>query len=596
VSAGARPAFDSVLIANRGEIAVRVMRACRSLGIRTVAVYADPDAEALHVRMADNAVALGGVTAAESYLDVAKIVRAIEASGAEAVHPGYGFLSESADLVGAVTAAGCAFVGPPAEAMRIMGSKLTARDAAAAAGVPTVPGSAGAIACGGDVRRFAAVHGYPVAVKASFGGGGRGMRVVRTGAEADAGVETAQREAQAYFGRSEVYVERYLERPRHVEVQILADDHGNVVAVGTRDCSVQRRHQKLLEEAPATTLSADATAAMRAAAVALGKAVDYRGAGTLEFLAQDDEFFFLEMNTRLQVEHPVTEEVTGVDLVAEQLRIAAGLPISFAPDKVTISGHAIELRINAEDPRGGRFLPAPGTITGLDVPAAPRVRWDAGYEEGDDVPEHYDGLVGKLIVWGRDRGEAVTRARSALRELHVGGIRTTAPAHEVILKHPDFIEDRHTTRWLESADSVATALDDLPEVDPDVGVAPRRLATVGGRTYWVPAFSDNTTGTQSNPPATILQATTLLAAAGSGDGRVVSPMQGTIISVSAVEGDPVQASDIVCVLEAMKMENPIRAGRSGTITSVKAVVGQGVAPNELLLTIERLEDGNADVV
>jgi acetyl-CoA/propionyl-CoA carboxylase biotin carboxyl carrier protein len=579
------PPFGKVLIANRGEIAVRVIRACQSLGIRTVAVHSEPDADALHVRLADEVVALGGVTAAESYLNVAKIVQAIRSSGAEAVHPGYGFLSESEELVAAVTGAGCAFVGPSTEAMRTMGSKLTARDAAAVAGVPTVPGSPGPIASGSEVRAFAEQHGYPVAVKASFGGGGRGMRVVRGNHEADYAVESAQREAQAYFGRSEVYVERYLDRPRHVEVQILADNHGNVVSVGTRDCSVQRRHQKLLEEAPATTLSLAATAAMEAAAVSLGKSVDYRGAGTLEFLAQDDEYFFLEMNTRLQVEHPVTEAVTGVDLVAEQLRIASGLPISFSQEQVQVSGHGLELRINAEDPRDGRFLPTPGTITGLQVPAAPYVRWDAGYERGDTVAEHYDGLVGKLIVWGRDRAEAVARARSALGGLYVGGIRTTLPAHEIVLRRAEFLEDRHTTRWLENSDSVATALKRYPDIDPDVGVSSRRLATVAGRTYWVPNFAADGT-TQGRAPLTILQGGGAAVVGGSGDGRVVSSMQGTIVRLNVAEGDEVEAGDIVCVLEAMKMENPIRADKGGKVTTLNAAVGQGVAPSELLMVVE----------
>uniref|UniRef100_UPI001600ED11 acetyl-CoA carboxylase biotin carboxylase subunit n=1 Tax=Nocardioides stalactiti TaxID=2755356 RepID=UPI001600ED11 len=423
------PPFTKVLIANRGEIAVRVIRTCRDLGIATVAIHSDVDADALHVRMADEAVSLGGTTAAESYLDVAKIVGAIEQSGAEAVHPGYGFLSENAEFVSAVQRAGCVFVGPPAPAMELMGSKLSARAAAAAAGVPTIPGSEHPVVDGDEVRAFATIHGYPLAVKASYGGGGRGMRVVHGADEADAAVDSARREATAYFGEPEVYVERYLERPRHVEVQVLADELGNVVAIGTRDCSVQRRHQKLLEEAPASSVSPETADAMGQASIALAKAVDYRGAGTLEFLAQDDEFFFLEMNTRLQVEHPVSEAVSVIgsgeplDLVAEQLRMAAGLPISFEQADLTIRGHAIELRINAEDPRGGTFLPTPGPITALATP--PRVRFDTGYERGDVVSEHYDGLVGKLVVWGADRAAAVAGARRALRELGVGGIRTT---------------------------------------------------------------------------------------------------------------------------------------------------------------------------
>jgi acetyl-CoA/propionyl-CoA carboxylase biotin carboxyl carrier protein len=579
------PPFDKILIANRGEIAVRVIRACRAMGIKTVAVYSEPDAHALHVREADEAVALGGRTAAESYLDVRKIVRAMEATCAVALHPGYGFLSESADLVSAVLNAKKTFIGPPARAMQIMGSKLTAREAAIGAGVPTVPGSSGPIESASDVVQFANGHGYPVAIKASFGGGGRGMRVLRSDDDVEAAVAGARREAAAYFGRDEVYVERYLEHPRHVEVQLLADDHGNVVAVGTRDCSIQRRHQKLIEEAPASTLTAETEAAIQQASIALGRAVDYRGAGTLEFLEQNGEFYFLEMNTRLQVEHPVTEEVTGVNLVAEQIRIAAGLPISFAQDDLHVRGHAIELRINAEDPRAGGFLPAPGTISHLIPPAGDDIRWDGGYESGDVVSEYYDGLVGKLIVWAPTRREAVVRIRAALSKLYVGGIRTTGPALDVVLRHPDFIEDRHTTRWLENEPSVANALSHIPDTDTEVGVTPRQVPTIRGRSYWIPVF-DTDQRSSSVPPAVLLQDATALSTATGGDGRVVSPMQGTIIKLDVAEGDQVDAADVMCVLEAMKMENPITAGRTGTVNSVKVAVGQSVAPNETLLIID----------
>ncbi|KAA1416964.1 ATP-grasp domain-containing protein [Nocardioides humilatus] len=576
------PPFSTVLVANRGEIAVRVIRTCRELGIATVAVHSDVDAGALHVRLADEVVSLGGTTAAESYLDVSKIVAAIEQTGAEAVHPGYGFLSENADFVTAVQQAGGVFVGPPAEAMELMGSKLSARAAATAAGVPTIPGSEHPVVDGDGVRAFAARHGYPLAVKASYGGGGRGMRVVHGDDEADAAVESARREATAYFGEPEVYVERYLERPRHVEVQVLADELGTVVAVGTRDCSVQRRHQKLLEEAPASTISAETADAMFQASIALAKAVDYRGAGTLEFLAQDDEFFFLEMNTRLQVEHPVTEAVADigtagrVDLVAEQLRIAAGLPISFEQADLSVSGHAIELRINAEDPRGGSFLPTPGPITALQPPSG--VRFDTGYERGDVVSEHYDGLVGKLVVWGEDRPAAIANARRALRELGVGGIRTTAPAHGLILEHPHFVEDVHTTRWLETESTMARALDRLADVPVEAGLPPRRLATVNGRTYWMPD--------DGPPPQVVLQTAERGADLVSSDGIVRSPMQGTIVKLACAAGDRVEADQVVCVLEAMKMENPLRAGRTGVVTSLEVALGDSVAPAQVLLSIE----------
>ncbi|HJP61672.1 MAG TPA: biotin carboxylase N-terminal domain-containing protein [Gemmatimonadaceae bacterium] len=585
----AQPPFVKVLVANRGEIAVRIMKACHALGIRTVAVYSEPDAGSLHVRLSDEAIALGGVTAAESYLNVQKIVKAVKECGADAVHPGYGFLSESEEFASAITAVGAEFVGPPASAMRAMSSKLSAREVAVAAGVPIIPGSVGAVTNGHEAREFAAKFGYPIAIKASFGGGGRGMRVVYEGDDIDNALESAQREALSYFGRSEVYVERYLERPRHVEVQVLADGYGAVVAVGTRDCSVQRRNQKLVEEAPATTLSPATVTAMERASIALSKAVGYRGAGTLEFLAQDDEFFFLEMNTRLQVEHPVTEAVTGVDLVAEQFRIAAGLPISITQEEVKISGHAIELRINAEDPRDGKFLPTPGPLSEVNVPTGIGLRWDGGYESNDIVSEYYDGLVGKLIVWGNDRSEAIRRAQKALRELYVGGVHTTGPAHDVILKHPEFLEDAHTTRWLENDEAIARALRELPEISTSVGVAPRGLATIRGRTYWIPSHShsgNSATGPSSTPPAVQLQGESLIGLALSGDGRVVSPMQGTIVDLAVEVGQDVTASDIVCVLEAMKMENPIRAGRAGTVTEVAITLGQGVAPNELLVKID----------
>jgi acetyl-CoA/propionyl-CoA carboxylase biotin carboxyl carrier protein len=436
------------------------------------------------------------------------------------------------------------------------------------------------VCTGQQVRDVAADCGYPVAVKASYGGGGRGMRVVRSGAEADSAVDAAQREAQAYFGRPEVYVERYLDRPRHVEVQILADAHGSVVALGTRDCSVQRRHQKLLEEAPATVVSPATTAAMEAASCSLAASVGYRGAGTLEFLVQDDEFYFLEMNTRLQVEHPVTEAVTGIDLVAEQIRIAAGLPISIKQSDVRISGHAIELRINAEDPHSGGFLPAPGDITDLTVPHQPDVRFDTGYEPGDRVSEHYDGLVGKLVVWAEDRASAITRARRVLRESHVGGIKTTAAAHELVLAHPDFVDDRHTTRWLETDTSLAERLGTIVTDDDETGLPPRRLASVNGRRFWLPYAGGG------QPPRALLQRNSAGLMQGASDGLVRAPMQGVVVKIDVTVGDTVDSSDVVCVLEAMKMENSLPGGRSGRVVEIAVSEGQGVSPGAVLLTIE----------
>jgi acetyl-CoA/propionyl-CoA carboxylase biotin carboxyl carrier protein len=590
--------FHKVLIANRAEIAVRVIRTCRELGIATVAVYSELDRDALHVRMADEAYPLGGQSAAESYLNTEAILDAIARSGADAVHPGYGFFSENTDFARAITATGVTFIGPPPEAIEIMGDKISSRLAAEAVGVSGVPGRTEPITDASQVAEFGAAVGWPVAIKAAYGGGGRGMKVVSSPDEVDEAVESAQREAQSYFGRPEIYVERYLEWPRHIEMQVLADTHGNTLWLGERDCSPQRRHQKLIEESPAAQFPDDVRRAMGEAAVTVAKACGYVNAGTVEFLYEGGEFYFLEMNTRLQVEHPVTEMVTGLDLVEWQLRVAAGEPIGFTQDEVQRNGHAIEVRLNAEDPAGGRFVPSPGTIATFRAPGGPGVRLDAGYEAGDTVSQYYDNLVAKLIVWGADRESARRRMLRALDETVITGVATTIPADVAILSHPDFIAGRHSTRWVEDRLDLA-ALTPTP-VDPAAagggGAAgadesgPRVLrevtAEVDGRRYevrlWVPDVSVGGGGARGGtrphkPRATV---------AGSGSGSVTAPMQGTIVKILVAAGDAIEVGETVCLLEAMKMENAITAEKAGTVKEVKVAAGDSVGPGDVIAVIE----------
>jgi acetyl-CoA/propionyl-CoA carboxylase biotin carboxyl carrier protein len=597
--------LTKVLIANRGEIAVRVIRTCRELSIATVAVYSDVDRTALHVRLADEAYALGGESAADSYLNVPKILDAIGRSGADAVHPGYGFFSENADFARAVMAEGVAWIGPPPEAIEIMGDKISSRRAAERAQVAGVPGTSAVTATADEITAFGDEHGWPVVIKAAYGGGGRGMRVVESAAEAPAALESAEREAQKSFGRSESYLERYLPWPRHIEVQVFADARGHCVYLGTRDCSAQRRHQKLIEEAPAPEIPAEIEAAMGQAAVKVALACGYVNAGTVEFLYQDGKFYFLEMNTRLQVEHPVTEAVTGLDLVALQLKVASGERLPFSQEEVERRGHSIEVRINAEDPAGGRFVPSPGTITRFRRADGFGVRTDAGYDEGDTVSQFYDNLVAKLIVWGADREEARRRMLRALRETEIEGIPTTIPADIAILEHPDFVAVRHATAWVEQRLDLSTLPPSRPPTSDaasgaesgQTALVERQVdAEVNGRRYrvklWVPdlpttgaaATASGGRGTARARPAA--SASVSRGGAPSGGATVTVPMQGTIVQVLVAVGDTVEIGQAVCVLEAMKMENHINAERAGTVTQVNVAPGDSVGAGDVVAVIE----------
>ncbi|NBU95400.1 MAG: acetyl-CoA carboxylase biotin carboxylase subunit, partial [Actinobacteria bacterium] len=559
--------FSKILIANRGEIAVRVIRAAREMGISTVAVYSELDRNALHVRLADEAYALGGQTAAESYLNTEAILDAIRTSGADAVHPGYGFFSENADFARAITELGVAWIGPPPAAIDEMGDKVSSRIAAQRGGAPIVPGTTEFAQGPDEIRAFGDEFGWPVCIKAAYGGGGRGMKVVESAADVNDAMASAQREAKAFFGRDEVYVERYLTWPRHVEVQIVGDTHGDVVWVSTRDCSAQRRHQKLIEEAPAAGLPDGVEEAMGEAAVKAAKAVGYYNAGTVEFIYQDGEFFFLEMNTRLQVEHPVTEVICGIDLVEWQIRVAAGEALPMTQEQVAArrDGAAIEVRINAEDPAGGKFLPSPGPITALRTPSGFGVRFDTGYEAGDEISQYYDNLVGKLIVWGRDRDVAIARTITALEEMVVEGVATTIPADLAILRHPDFAAMEHSTKWVEQTLDLSDATTPVAPASEDEAeplVERRTTVEVNGKRFdvkmWVPeapAVAVAAGGGAKKPKRTGGGG----GGGGAGSGNVTVPMQGTVVKVLVEVGQEVNAGDGVLVLEAMKMENQINA-------------------------------------
>ncbi len=585
-------AISKVLIANRGEIAIRVARACRDAGLTSVAVYADPDRDALHVKAADEAYALNGSSAAETYLVIDKLIDIARTSGADAVHPGYGFLSENADFAQAVIDAGLTWIGPPPDAIRSLGDKVSARHIAQRAGAPQVEGTPDPVTTADEIVEFAKTHGLPIAIKAAFGGGGRGLKVARTLEEIPELYDSAVREAIAAFGRGECFVERYLDHPRHVETQVLADQHGNVVVVSTRDCSLQRRHQKLVEEAPAPYLSQAQLDELYRASKAIIREAGYYGAGTCEFLVGvDGTISFLEVNTRLQVEHPVSEEVTGIDLVREQFRIANGEPLGF--DDPEIRGHSIEFRINGEDP-GRSFLPAPGVLSVWNPPSGPGVRLDAGFTTGDVIGGNFDSLLAKLIVTGSTRKEALERARRALDEFEIDGIATALTFHRAVVRDADFATDDDTpfkvhTRWIETefVNEIPPYSGASTEVDEP---ATRQTLTVevGGKRIEVVlpgGLSVGSGGAAGSGPKVPTRKTKKSGSAASGD-AVAAPMQGTIVKVAVAEGQTVAAGDLVVVLEAMKMEQPLNAHKAGTVTGLTAEVGSTVPSGTVLLEIK----------
>jgi acetyl-CoA/propionyl-CoA carboxylase biotin carboxyl carrier protein len=581
--------FSKVLVANRGEIAVRIFRTLRELGIGTVAVYSAVDRDSLHVHMADEAYLVGPGPASESYLVQERLLEVAQRAGVEAVHPGYGFLAENAGFARAVARAGLVWIGPPGSVIEIMGSKTAARERMAAAGVPVVPGTTAPVDSADEVLRLGNELGWPLAIKAAAGGGGKGLKVVRGPEEAGRALESAQREGQAYFADASVYVERYLEDPRHVEVQVLADGQGNVIHLGERDCTIQRRHQKLVEETPSPAVDVQLRERIGGIAVEATRAVGYRSAGTIEgLLSREGEYFFLEMNTRIQVEHTVTELATGLDLVREQVLIAAGEPLSLRQEDVRLTGHAIECRINAEDPSSG-FLPTPGRITSYREPAGPGVRVDSGVTAGSEVPGLYDPLVAKLVVHGVDREHARRRMLRALDEFEIGGITTLLGFHRALLEHPCFVEGRTCHGVVESEElaerarqlshlqtSVPTQSDGFPQR------ARRLTLELDGRRYEVET-------TEPEPPYLELARRRRDrghggAHAGTKD-AVVTPMQGTVLAVEVAEGDEVQPGDVICIVEAMKMENEITAHRAGIVTDLSVEPGQAVSNGQVVCVV-----------
>ncbi|MFP3913805.1 MAG: acetyl/propionyl/methylcrotonyl-CoA carboxylase subunit alpha [Actinomycetota bacterium] len=575
--------ISRLLVANRGEIAVRVIRTARDMGIRTIAVYSELDRDALHVNLADEAWNIGPAPAAESYLNQESILRVASEAGADAVHPGYGFLSENASFARAVEDAGLTWIGPPASAIELMGDKITSRRTAEAEGVPTVPGVTEPVADAARVRELAEEFGYPIAIKAAHGGGGKGLRVVTAPGELEAALEGAQREADAYFGNPEVYVERYLEEPRHVEAQILFDTHGNGIFLGERDCSVQRRHQKLIEETPSPGFSEEQREALSKAALAAGRSCGYVNAGTVEFLVdKHGDFYFLEMNTRLQVEHTVTEMVTGLDLVEWQIRIASGETLEL--EDVVPRGHAIEFRINAENPFQG-YAPTPGQVVEWREPAGPGVRVDGWITAQTRVSQYYDNLMAKLVVWGHDRERAITRGRRALGEFVVRGVHTTIPAHLAVLTHDDFLEGRHHTKWMEESLQLGEEVPLAPPALPEEEELEERSMTVeiGGRRFavkfWAPEPRAAGGQVRRRPPKLDGSQPT------SSDGVITAPMQGTIVKVHVKAGESIDTDDPICVLEAMKMENEVRSPSSGEVVDLRVQPGDTVSKGAVIAVV-----------
>jgi acetyl-CoA/propionyl-CoA carboxylase biotin carboxyl carrier protein len=578
--------FTKVLVANRGEIAIRVFRALRELGIGSVAVYSDVDRSALHVGTADEAYALGGRTAAESYLDVAKLLDAAARAGAEAVHPGYGFLAENAGFARAVEASGLVWIGPPPDAIELMGHKTVARARMQAAGVPIIPGTTDPVGSAAEVAALGEELGFPLLVKAAAGGGGKGMKVVRSADDAEAAFASARREGQAYFADAAVYVERYLEDPRHVEVQVLADAHGNVIHLGERDCTIQRRHQKLVEESPSPAVSAELRERIGQIAVDAARAAGYRSAGTIEgLLAPNGSYYFMEMNTRIQVEHTVTELVTGVDLVREQVLVAAGESLSLRQEDVVLRGHAIECRINAEDPANG-FRPSPGRITSYREPAGPGVRVDSGVTAGSQVSDLYDPMVAKLIVHDSDRERARLRMLRALEEFELGGVKTLVGFHRALLEHPCFVAGA-TCHGVVESEELARRADELspPVVPAAADGRLTRSATeveIDGRRVEVAVLRPEPAYRELARRRRERHATSHRGGAAD---VVVSPMQGTVIEVRVAEGDEVDRGAVICIVEAMKMENELTAHAAGVVTSLSVAAGDAVAFGQTICVV-----------